>query len=539
MNRIIARKTLSLIAVWALLGAALFSASAADDFCSAPVPTAQGPVIGQAEKDQAACSFKGIPNAAPPVDELRFKPPQPPASRTGTLEALHFGPSCIQDEIFGSGGKSKAFSEDCLTLNIWRPQKSGIFPVMFWIHGGGYLNGAGTYEMYRGANLAATRDVVVVTINYRLGALGFLALPELAQEDPNGSTGNYGFLDQVAALKWVRDNIANFGGDPNNVTIFGESAGGGSVCELLGSPRAAGLFHRAIIESGSCDFAQTLEKGFEHGRKLAESVGCTGEDARACLRALRAEKLTTTLGMGLIYTAHIDGYFLTDRSIDLIAQGKFNRVPVLVGNNRDEGNIFIMTRPAAFFASKKKVTNMVKKGLGPRADEILAMYSLDDYPRPIMVSGAIVTDGFVARGFDAAEKLSPYVPVYFYRFDWDEQRLGKTMGAFHGLELPFVFGNLDLHFPASELALAITRKAARKAEPLSEQMMTYWTNFAKTNDPNGAGLPEWPTYNTEKRMRLHLDTPISVKPVAGEDLRRLQYFASLTMEELGLRIREK
>ena len=211
MNLTVIRKTLSLLAVCALLGTASFCASAADDRCSQPIATAQGPVVGQAEKDLAVCSYKGIPYAAPPVGELRFRLPRPPTVRTGTLAAQDYGPSCVQNEIFGAGGKSKSFSEDCLYLNVWRPQKTGAFPVMVWIHGGGFVMGSGSYEMYRGANLAAQHDVVVVTINYRVGPLSFLALPELAREDPNGSTGNYGIFDQIAALQWVHDNIAGFG----------------------------------------------------------------------------------------------------------------------------------------------------------------------------------------------------------------------------------------------------------------------------------------------------------------------------------------
>ncbi len=527
------KRVLTIIVSVLFLGFVFCLPAGAEDFCSQSVVTVQGMVKGQAEKDLPVCSYKGIPYAAPPVGEFRFKPPQPPAHRTGTLEALQFGPSCPQVEILGSGGRSQSFSEDCLTLNIWRPQKSGTFPVMVWIHGGGYIVGAGNYEMYHGANLAAKHNVVVVSINYRLGALGFLALPELAQEDPNGSTGNYGLFDQVAALEWVRDNIANFGGNPKNVTIFGESAGGGSVCELLVSPRAAGLFHRGIIESGSCDFSQTLEEGYAYGRKFAASAGCTDEDARACLRTLPAEKLITRISMKLNYLPTIDGYYLTDRSIDLIAQRKFNRVPVMIGTNRDEGNYILIFKPLSLFASKKKVIKLVKQALGARADEILAMYSFDDYRIPVLLSSAIRSDGFGSRGFDAAEKLSAHVPVYYYRFDWDEQRLGRIMGAFHGLEIPLVFGNLSLHFPASNLRLVMTKKAARKAEPLSEQMMTYWSNFARTGDPNGAGLTEWPKYEAGEKLRLHLDTPISARPVAGDDLKRLQYFSVLTRKEVS------
>ena len=208
------------------LAMAAASLARAEELCREPVATRQGPVTGLAEKGLAACAYKGIPYAAPPVGELRWKAPQPAAKRAATLEAKAFGPSCLQQENFGSGGKSKAFSEDCLTLNIYRPARSGNFPVMFWIHGGGYTIGAGSYEMYDGSRLAAEREVVVVTINYRLGEFGFLSLPELTAEDPHSSSGNDGLLDTIAALDWVRDNIAGFGGDPKNVTIFGESAGG-------------------------------------------------------------------------------------------------------------------------------------------------------------------------------------------------------------------------------------------------------------------------------------------------------------------------
>ncbi len=538
-----------LIIVGAALFIALFSwlrsgsSLSEADFCSRPVATAQGPITGQGEKDLAVCSYKGIPYAAPPVGELRFRLPRPPTGRTGTLAAADYGPSCVQNEIFGAGGKSKSFSEDCLYLNVWRPktQDSLRLPVMVWIHGGGFVMGSGSYEMYRGANLAAQHDMVVVTINYRVGPLSFLALPELAKEDPNGSTGNYGLFDQIAALQWVHDNIANFGGDPDKVTIFGESAGGRSVCAQLASPRAAGLFQRAIIESGRCDDVQTLASGFENSREFVKKLGCAGEDARSCLRALPADKLATTLGSRreLEFTAHMDGWFLTARPADLFAQGKFNRVPVLVGNNRDEGKLFVLMQPGGYFASRQKVLQTLKQRMGTKADEVLAMYALDDYHPPIMISGAIITDTYVSRGFDAAEKLSAYVPVYYYRFDWDEERGNSFLGACHGLELPFVFGNLDLHFPASELALAFPSKVALQAKPLSERMTDYWTNFAKTGNPNGpapAG-PDWPRYNPETRMRLHLDTDIFAQPVAGDELKRLQYFATLNEDDLGRKAR--
>ncbi len=502
-------------------------AAAGPDPCAASVATAQGPVTGHVE--QCVCSYKGIPYAAPPTGENRFRPPRPAMVRTATLDAKDYGASCIQHEGFGAGGKSKSLSEDCLFLNVWRPQKSGAFPVMVWIHGGGFVMGSGSYQMYSGANLAAERGVVVVSINYRLGPLAFLALPELAQEDPHGSTGDYGLLDQVAALQWVHDNVAGFGGDPGNVTIFGESAGGRSVCAQLASPLSAGLFQRAIIESGRCDDVQTLEHGFGNSRELAKTLGCAGDDARPCLRALPAEKLAASLKgqRTLEFTAHVDGWFLPGRPSDLFGQGKFNRVPVLVGNNRDEGKLFVLMMPGGYFASQKKVLATLKEKLGPQADEVLKMYSPGDYHPPVMLSGAIITDTYVSRGFDAAEKLSAFVPVYYYRFDWDEERGSSFLGACHGLELPFVFGNLDLNFPAAELALAFSKKAKVTARPLSERMTGYWTNFARTGDPNGPGLPDWPAYNTKTRLRLHLDTSISAQPITGDELKRLQYFAGL------------
>lgn len=508
------------------------AAAGPEDLCAVPVATQQGLVSGAAEPGLAACSYLGIPYAAPPRGELRWHAPLPAAARSGLYEAKSFGPSCLQDESFTGGGKSRSFSEDCLTLNIWRPAKAGVFPVMVWIHGGGYTQGAGSYEMYHGARLAAGREVVVVTLNYRLGVFGFLALPELAHEDPHGSFGNYGLADQIAALQWVRANISGFGGDPENLTIFGESAGGVSVCNLLASPPARGLFHRAVIESGACDMAQSREKGFEQGLRLARSLGCSEEHALACLRAKRAEELIRLKDIGFNAAAHVDGYLLPDLPLQVIKSGEFNRVPVLVGSNKDEGNLMLILMPGAPVATRSLVTRTLRQALGPRADEILALYSFADYPRPISLVGAVFADGFGSRAFAAAEALAPHTAVYVYRFDWDDERWGKRLGAFHGLEIPLVFGNLKLHAGSSPLRLVLTKKAAAKAEPLSEQMMSYWTNFAKTGDPNGSDLPLWPQYDPGQKLRLHLDTPVAVRPIAGETLERLQYFAGLSLEEL-------
>jgi len=264
----------------------------AAELCSVPVTTTEGPVSGIPESE--SCAYKGVPYAAAPVGALRFRPPAPAPARAEVFVADEFSPWCMQSFHVGILDRnllSIKVSEDCLYLNIWRPQKSGRFPVMFFMHGGGLLVNSGATGMYEGEHLSSTQDVVVVTINYRLGAFGFLSLPELSAEDPNGGSGNYGLLDQIAALTWVRDNVAAFGGDPDNVTIFGESAGGWSVCNMLVSPLARGLFHRAILQSGGCDSTRTVDEGYADGRSFTEYVGCSGPDVATCLRDLPADKL--------------------------------------------------------------------------------------------------------------------------------------------------------------------------------------------------------------------------------------------------------
>ncbi len=503
----------------------------AQGLCDQAVPTGQGPVLGRQDQKLPVCAYKGIAYALPPVGGLRWKAPEFPAQRSGTFPAWEFGASCVQNEAFFSGGKSKSFSEDCLTLNIFRPAEPGTYPVMFWIHGGGDTEGAGSYEMYDGTGLVSAKKVVVVTINYRLGFFGFLALPELAKEDPHQSTGNYGVLDQIAALKWVRENISNFGGNPNQITIFGESAGGVSVCNLLVTPLAAGLFQRGIIESGGCDLNRSLEDGYEQGRILLKAQDCEGRDALQCLRAKPAQSLllpSKELITGA--AAHIDHYVFADQPIEILKKGNFNRVPMIVGSNRDEFSLIIFLAPGGIFSSRKQVVKLMEDQLGTRAQEVLNMYSFDDYQRPAFLMGAAFTDGFGSRAFAAAEAMSPFTPVYLYRFDWREERLGKILGAFHGTEIPFVFGTLEAK--KATLHLLLSPRAVASGKPLSEKMMSYWTNFAKTGNPNPAGLAEWPAYKTDRRDRIYLDNRITVAPLTAREIERYQYFAAISVEEL-------
>jgi para-nitrobenzyl esterase len=499
-------------------------AAIGDENCEAPVRTGEGLVKGLLEPDLDACVWKGIPYAAPPIDDLRWKAPQPPLKHEDTLSAFEFGPGCMQNESFTSGGKSPAgLSEDCLTLNIWSPKKSGQFPVMYWIHGGGLTIGASNYEMYDGARLAAEQGVVLVSINYRLNIFGFFAHPDAALEDPNRSTGNYGIHDQIAGLEWVRDNIAAFSGDPGNVTIFGESAGGLSVCNLLASPPAKGLFHRAIIQSGGCDLTKELTDTYKQADAFAKNAGCEGKDELDCLRQISAEELMK-IKAERFGTSHNDGYVIPATPIELIKKGDFNRVPVVVGNTRDEINLFLV--PMGILSMPGFMIKRAMKGfLKDEYEMVMDMYPRSEYGRPAKRLLALASEAFCSRGFQAAEEISVYDPVYYYSHDWDDYFGGSVMGSFHGLEIPFAFGNVLLDRDSMKLVFR-NEKVEARAKPLSDSMMGYWANFARTGDPNGPDLVKWPAYNTDTRRRIHFDTDITVNQIPDKQLKRYQYWSN-------------
>jgi len=495
------------------------------DFCAEPVKTEYGLVAGTAERGAKACGYKGIPYASPPVGNLRFRPPQPPPTHDEILVADRFKPWCMQPfdfSILARNVPGTEISEDCLYLNIWRPKKSGVFPVMFFIHGGGFLAGSGATGMYHGERLSAREDVVVVTINYRLGVLGFMAHPALSQEDPHHSSGNYGLLDQIAALEWVKKNIAAFGGNPDNVTIFGESAGGWSVCNMLASPLAKGLFHKAIIQSGGCDTTKPIKDSYADGEEFARRLGCQNGDAPSCLRGASAEKILSVQKKELkgnvldiksmiryVWVPKEDGWALTETPIKALRSGKFNRVPLMVGSNRDEIKIFTVNWPGIRLAPKSLVRWALEKAFGAKTvEEIERLYPYRDYNRPTDAAIDALGDmGLSCKCYDAAEATAGSLPVFYYRFDYDRHLAPHMFGAGHALELPFIFGTFD----QPDFNVFFARHYVNKAKNLSDTMMKYWANFARAGDPNGPGLMNWPPYDNEHRMRMYFNISREVK----------------------------
>ncbi len=514
--------TAALVATALVLGGSIASA---EDPCQQPVSTSEGPVIGA--RDGGACAYKGIPYARPPVGDLRWRAPKPPAVRTQPLPALQFSPECSQVEMFPAYlriGRHPVRSEDCLYLNIWRPPENGVYPVMVWIHGGSLTSGSGSSSGYEGDLLAAEKDMVLVTFNYRLGALGFLAHPGLAAEDPHHSSGNYGMLDQVQTLKWVRRNIAKFGGDPDNVTIFGESAGGWSVCMHLASPLSTGLFQRAIMQSGGCDMTRTMEQGFSNGEDFAARLGCSGAERIACMRSKSVEQVVGAMpsrkdatgdyfdlnAWEHIWAPHQDGWFLTESPLLSLRIGNYNKVPFIVGSNHDEGKLFAAEYKVSYRRTgKARVVEALTRSLGPeRLSVFTKIYPFADYDRPI--DAFVDAKGDISlgcKGFEAAEAATAFPSTYYYRFDYAQNLAPHILGAAHGFEIPFIFDSLD-HSPYN---LLYSKSRRQKARPLVQQMMSYWTNFARSGDPNGPGLIKWPVYEQKQKSRLILDLPAHIE----------------------------
>jgi para-nitrobenzyl esterase len=489
-----------------------------------------GPISGFKEGD--IWTYLGIPYAQPPVGELRWKEPQPVTPWEETLPCDSYGPACPQPPVgFDEGLNVGETSEDCLYLNVWSPAESPDerLPVMVWIHGGAFKTGAGSLPVYDGHNLAE-RGVVVVTINYRLGPLGFFAHPLLSEESPHGVSGNYGLLDQIAALQWVRKNIAAFGGDPGNVTVFGESAGGISIVYLMTSPLAEGLFHRAVVESGPMldlglpvNKVLTLREAEIEGARLSRELGCSADgDVLAELRAKTPEELIEAVSsqeglFGPISLAPIvDGYVLPENPSQVFARGEQHPVPLLTGTNADEGTIFA---PDLDLAQYKAAAGLI---YGENASKVLELFPASTDAEVKEALNRLITRlGFASSARFTVERMDEAgVRAYLYQFTRvpDDPR-AEELGSFHGLEIPYVFGTLE--------KMGIMDSGGADAT-LSEVMMTYWTNFASTGDPNGEGVPEWPAFSPDTAPYQVLGDEIST----GYDLYPDAYRLMLEMNGL-------
>ncbi len=460
------------------------------------VKTDKGTVEGSISADSKIRIFKGIPFAAPPVGAMRWKAPQPAPSWTGVRKALEFGPRCMQARIYSDMVfRDEGPSEDCLYLNVWTPASSASarLPVMVWIYGGGFVAGAASEPRQDGEQLAR-KGVVVVSLNYRLGVFGFFSHPELTKESPHHSSGNYGLLDQVAALRWVHKNISSFGGNPNRVTIFGESAGSFSISALMASSLTRDLFQSAIGESGAF-FGETLAlkphtDNEQAGMKFAESLGSPSlED----MRAKPADQLleAATKQTAVRFTPNIDGYLLTTNVASTYAAGKQSHVPLLAGWNADEGNLrmlFVNQEPNADNFAK-----LVRARFPDKSSAVLKLYPGTDDEQAKRSAQDLAGDLFIAYStwkWIELQSTTANLPVYRYEFDQvpPAPPSGASPipnGAYHSAEIEFVFEAL----PSKKLPW---RPEDTK---LSDLMSSYWTNFAKTGDPNGTGLPKWPAYS--------------------------------------------
>ena len=489
-----------------------------------PIVTQSGRICGvQDRRNRGAFAYLGIPYAKAPVGELRWKAPQPVEPWEGVRDCTRFGPSCLQPAAGIIREIQGRQDEDCLYLNVWTAGSAGDErPVMVWIHGGGFAIGSGAHAVHNGRHFAAS-GAVLVTINYRLGPFGFLSHPALSAESGAGASGNYGLMDQIAALEWVQRNIAAFGGDPDNVTIFGESAGGMSVACLLASPLAKGLFHRAIMQSGVAETTTPLRdsRGREPsaeavGAKIATGLGIVdaasdSPQTAARLRDVPAKKLLAAanprvgmFGKGRRLWPVIDGHVLPRPPADIFATGQHNDVPVLLGSNANEGTLFLrqlqVRRPLGY-------AFVVRSLFGADAKRVLKAFPARSAEQIKPALADLVTvSAFIAPTRRTARRLSAQgSPVWLYHFTRVSPGAKRTsMGATHGADVLYVFKTLPpLGFDRTDTAV-------------SSAMHETWLRFATTGDPNGGDLPEWPAYSNENDTHLELGDDIKT----GHGLRR-------------------
>ncbi|HEV8492923.1 MAG TPA: carboxylesterase family protein [Candidatus Angelobacter sp.] len=514
----------------------LFS-SAAFAAITDPVRVEQGLLAGISSSSADMRVYRGIPFAAPPVGDLRWKAPQPAAKWQGLLQAAEFSNACWQTPYPAAAAiyqaKLPPLSEDCLYLNIWTPAKSAKdrLPVMVWIHGGGFTRGFAGTRAYDGEALAG-KGAVIVTINYRLGIFGFFAHPALSAESGHHASGNYALLDQIAALQWVQKNIAAFGGDPDRVTIFGESAGSWAVNVLMASPLARGLFQRAIGESGG-SFApmKTLAEAEKEGEKLAATMapasaaGAKTEakpSPQSILKTLRAKPAEELLKSSETETARaiVDGWVLPDTVAAIFAQGKQNDVPLIVGYNADEGTTLA---PQGANIKALMFVGGIYQRYGSQADAFLKIYPAGSDEQAVSSFYSAFRDqlfGWEMRTWARMATKTGHQPAYLYYFSRRPPGpQSARLRAFHASEIPYVFGTFFWPFPWEDTD-----------KKLSDAITSYWVSFAATGSPNGGSLVKWPAYNTKDDQALEFGDQVAVRSEvnkAGLDFFD-SYYQSLT-----------
>jgi para-nitrobenzyl esterase len=470
------------------------------------VDTPSGAVKGEAVG--AVHVFKGIPFALPPTGARRWTPPQPLPKGTSTREATSFGPGCVQppsrpESIYA--WDLPAMSEDCLTLNIWTPARARQAPVFVWIHGGALSTGVGSQPMYDGTRLAE-QGVIVVTINYRLGVLGYLAHPALSAESPHDVSGNYGLLDQIEALRWVKRNIAAFGGDASRVTIAGESAGGLSVMYLMAAPDARGLFARAIAQSAYMISTPELRSS-PHGDIAGEAAGFwlagkLGAADLAGLRAMDAAAITTGAAKtGWLPFGTVDGRVLPRQLVDVFDRAEQAKVPILAGFNAGEIRSLRGLLPPAP-ADAAAYERQIRERYGDLADAFLARYPSSRIEDSMLATTRDAMYGWTAERL-VAKQTAVGAPSFLYYFDHGyEPADGLGLHAFHASELPFMFGTAR-HTPSRWPAIPSTPVETK----LSEAMVRYWATFARDGVPSAQGEPAWKPYGTERAYMAFVDAP--------------------------------
>jgi para-nitrobenzyl esterase len=513
-----------------------------------PEAVTGGEIRGAAsERSPDIVAFQGIPFAAPPVGDLRWRPPAPVVGWDGVRDASESGVICVQN-----GGQNVTQDEDCLFLNVWAPRETAEpRPVLFWIHGGGYTGGSGSTAIYDGTPLAAD-GAVVVTINYRLNVFGFLAHPALSAESPHGASGNYGLLDMVAALEWVRDNIATFGGDPGRVTIFGESAGAGAVMSVMLIPQAGGLFHGAIAQSNwingwdrpLAETARGWEAAEAQGLRVAAAIGIAGEtaEALAAMRAASAADVLTAsnadagspfMRSGNVWAPNVDGRVIPDDPLAMYRAGRQHQVPLITGLNGNEGSLMTRGMDVPDAAAFETYVRSVYPEL---AEEMLAHYDASSSDAAKAAIDKVIHDLFFAGPVraHAESQAASGTQTWLYHFTHvPPTAWGADLGSHHAAELVYVFGTLTRREEGGERPLGLTPVGdyTDTDTALSAAMRGYWVQFAATGNPNRGGLPPWPVFDPETDRHLELGSVIA--PGTGVDTEGAALWEALEANRRG------